>query len=68
MEDSEGSYFIGCHKDLTNFWDGIIDEVVLFNKALSEDEIKELMTSGVTSVLAVQPKGKLALRWGDIKR
>lgn len=68
MEDSEGNYFIGCHKNLTNFWDGIIDDVVLFNKALNEDEIKELMTNGVMNVLAVQPKGKLALRWGDIKR
>ena len=23
MEDSQGNYFIGCHKNLTNFWDGL---------------------------------------------
>ena len=68
MEDSEGNYFIGCHKNLTNFWDGIIDEVVLLDKALSEEELKELIESGVMGVLAVQPRDKLAVRWGDIKR
>ena len=68
LEDSEGNYFIGAHKAIKGFFIGVIDEVVLINKALSEDEIKELMTNGVVSVLAVQPKGKLALRWGDVKR
>jgi len=68
LESSEGDYFIGAHKKPAGFFIGIIDEVVLINKALSKDEIKELMTSGVRGVLAVQPKDKLALRWGDIKR
>jgi hypothetical protein len=68
MEDSEGSYFIGCHKNLTNFWDGIIDDVVLINKALNEAEINDLMENGVESVLAVEPTGKLVVSWGSIKR
>ena len=67
MEDSEGDYFIGCHKDLTNFWDGIIDDVVLFNKALAEDEINRLMNDGIKSVMAVEPIDKLAVCWGSVK-
>jgi len=63
MEDCEGPYFIGCHKDLINFWDGIIDEVVLLNKALDEAGVNSLMNIG----LAVKPMGKLAVCWGGVK-
>jgi len=42
MEDSEGDYFIGCHKNLSNFWDGLIDDVRLYNHALSENQILKL--------------------------
>jgi len=67
MEDSEGSYFIGCHKDLTNFWDGIIDEVVLLNVALDDAQVQQLMNEGIEQVLAVKPTGKLAVCWGSVK-
>ncbi len=67
MEDSQGSYFIGCHKNLTNFWDGIIDEVALINKALDESEIANLMDNGLGQVMAVNPGAKLAVSWGGIK-
>ncbi len=67
MEDAEGPYFIGCHKDLTNFWDGVIDEVVLINKALNEAEARDLMDNGIASILAVEPTDKLAVSWGSVK-
>lgn len=67
MEDSDGNYFIGCHKNLTNFWDGIIDEAVLISKALTEAEVKDLMTNGIMSVLDVEPADKLATVWSNIK-
>ncbi len=67
MEDAQGPYFIGCHKDLSNFWDGIIDEVVLINKALDEAEVKDLMDNGVANILAVEPTSKLAVSWGSVK-
>jgi hypothetical protein len=67
MEDSEGNYFIGCHKDIVDLMDGIIDDLVLIKKALSEAEVKDLMNNGVTVILSVEPKGKLAVNWGNIK-
>jgi hypothetical protein len=67
MENSRGSYFIGCHKNLTNFWDGIIDEVALINRILDENEIANLMDNGLAQVMAVKPAGKLAISWGGIK-
>lgn len=43
---------------------GIIDDLVIYNSALSEDEIKKAMV-GITPVM---PASKLATVWGNIKR
>jgi len=43
VENSEGPYFIGCHKNLTNFWDGQIDDVRLYKRALSAAEVKAMV-------------------------
>lgn len=56
----------GC--DIGNYWmTGTIDEVVLYDRALSEAEISELMDSGISAALDVQPGGKLVSTWGHIK-
>ena len=47
--------------------DAIIDEVVIYNKALSEEEINESMKLSVPVVLSVQPQDKLAVKWAEIK-
>jgi len=47
----------------TNLFDGIIDEFRIYNRALSQDEIREIM-----SALDVFPKGKLPIAWGELKR
>ncbi len=44
---------------------GIIDEVLIYNRALSADEVEQLFEAD--DLLAVQPQGKLATRWGQIK-
>ena len=44
---------------------GMLDEVALFKRALTEGEIKEL-TNGI--VLAVNPQEYLAISWGKIKQ
>ena len=44
---------------------GLIDEVVIVKRALSDGEIQQLATQSV--VAAVQPEGKLTTTWGSIK-
>ena len=47
---------------------GMMDEVAIFNRALSEDEINQIMSGGLSqSVLAVEPAGKLGIAWGALK-
>ena len=47
-----------------NLFVGIIDEVRVYNRALTEDEIKQNMSA---QGLAVERKGKLAVTWGWMK-
>jgi len=51
----------------SQYFPGLIDEVAIFNVALSEDDIKDIMKTGFKAILAVSPAGKLARIWGDIK-
>lgn len=46
------------------YFQGIIDEVMIFDRALSDDEILKLATQG----LPVEAMNKLATAWGDLKR
>jgi hypothetical protein len=49
---------------------GLIDEVGLFNVALEEDDIKDIMNRGLAEALgivAVEPSGKLSTTWASIK-
>lgn len=45
---------------------GLIDEVAIFNKALSAKEIGTVM-NGLKGVMAVEAGGKLASKWGQLK-
>ena len=46
---------------------GAMDDVAIFTRALDEDEIALIM-EGVETFLPVEPKGKLATQWADLKR
>jgi hypothetical protein len=46
---------------------GAMDDVAVFTRALDEDEIG-LILEGIETFLPVEPQGKLATRWADIKR
>jgi hypothetical protein len=46
---------------------GIVDEVALFSKALSEEDVKSIMEDGLKAATAVSPAGKLTITWGSIK-
>jgi hypothetical protein len=47
------------------YFNGIIDEVLIYSKALSEAEIKQNLAA---KGMAVDPKSKLAICWGDLRR
>ena len=59
---------IGGNDGNDTFLDGIIDDVILWDRALTEDEVKEL-GSGTRpeKALAVKAEGKLATTWGKVK-
>ncbi len=46
---------------------GVIDEVVLYDRALSPEELSELIQEGIATVTPVEPAGKLATTWSQIK-
>ncbi|MDD9972655.1 MAG: hypothetical protein OXU27_01550 [Candidatus Poribacteria bacterium] len=51
------------HKNSRGF-DGLMDEFYMFARALSEDEIKEVMDG---EFLSVEPADKLTTTWGSLK-
>ena len=51
------------------WYSGLLDEVAIFNVGLSKDDIKNIMTEGMTAVFtAVSPSGKLSTTWASIKK
>lgn len=49
------------------YYSGVFDDVAFFTVALTEADIKTIMTRGLKSALAVYPAGKLTTTWGNIK-
>lgn len=50
-------------------FNGLLDEIGVFNAALSEEDINKIMNNGLEkSALAVNLAGNLAATWGQIKR
>jgi hypothetical protein len=46
---------------------GMIDEVAIFNRELSPEEVQNIYQNGISISSSVEPKGKLAISWGFIK-
>jgi hypothetical protein len=53
----------GSDLDDVEYFKGVIGQIGIYNVALSEAEIKEIMTE----TLAVSPSGKMASMWGEMK-
>jgi len=66
-ENADVKWWIGSMYAQGRYFDGLIDEVRIWTRALSEKEIKENMDKGVTELLAVNKAGKLATVWGQVK-
>ncbi len=46
---------------------GYVDDVFVFDRVLSQEEVVEIMNEGLEGALSVSPKGKLASRWAALK-
>lgn len=60
----DGSIMVGARHPGNEFFTGIIDEVHLFNRVLTEDEINTIKDG---EFAPVEPAEKLATTWGVIK-
>jgi hypothetical protein len=64
VDEIDGSIMVGARHPGEEFFTGIIDEVFLFNRTLTQAEIGEIMNGGL---VPVEPAEKLATTWGSIK-
>ena len=61
-----GVFHVGRHAN--RYTAGIIDDVGLYNIALSEDEMNDIMKNGIENAASVEPVNKLTTTWDKIKR
>ena len=65
---SDTPFWIGGYAPGMQRWfNGVVDEVMLWDAALSEKEISANMQKSVKEVSAVSPSGKIAISWGAVK-
>ena len=64
VDETDGSIMVGARHPGEEFFTGIIDEVFIFNRIITEAEITEIMNG---DFLPVEPAEKLATTWGSIK-
>jgi hypothetical protein len=65
---NEEDLTIGCRVNDGIQWGGMLDEIGVFNRVLTQEEIRRIMEVGYADFLAVEPAGKLATVWGELKR
>lgn len=66
LNTNSDSLYIGCRAGSSRWMNGILDEIKIYNRALSVAEIKKDMENPAAN-LAVSPKSKLATTWGSLK-
>ena len=64
---NEEDMTIGCRSNDGIQWGGMLDEISIFNRVLSAEEIKNIMNKGLVSSLVVESAGKLATTWGELR-
>ena len=61
----------GWQNNASELLDGFLDEVALFNVALEEEDIVDLMEDGILETLGLLPgnaRWKTPVAWGSLKR
>jgi hypothetical protein len=58
---------VGYNIDNNRPFTGLMDELNVWKRGLTQDEVKSIMNDGINVFLAVNPKDKLTTQWGRIK-
>jgi len=58
---------IGAWQGTQRFFNGILDEVMIYNGVLSADDVRGIATEGLSNTSVVLPSGKLPIAWGELK-
>jgi hypothetical protein len=58
---------VGKNIDDARPFTGLMDELVLYNRALTDAEVTDIMTNGVMKPTAVSPANRLAVTWAGMK-
>jgi hypothetical protein len=58
---------IGDERPMNRLFEGLIDEVAVFNIAISAEEV-QLVMGGIGDILSVEPLGKITTTWADVKQ
>ena len=66
-ENDDVKWWIGSMYATDRWFNGLIDEVCIWRRALSADEVKKSMEGTLISAV-VETQGKLTTTWGEIKR
>jgi len=68
LKDDKSPVWVGELNEGRNFaWNGIMDDVAMWNRTLDEKEIKSVMNSGLQLLLSVDQIDKLATTWAELK-
>ena len=65
-ENDNCKFWIGSMYATDRWFNGLIDEVCIWNKALAPDEIQRSMAGELVSA-AVSKAGKLSTTWGELR-
>ena len=58
---------IGDERPMSRLFEGLIDEVAIFNIAISAEEV-QLVMGGIGDILSVEPLDKITTTWANIKK
>lgn len=68
LQDQEQTAWLGTDRGTGFLSACIMDEVGIFNDALTEDEVQGIMKDGIYhTAFAVEPLDKLSVLWGELK-
>jgi len=58
---------IGAWQGTSRFFNGLLDEAMIYDGVLSADDVNGIATQGLSNTSAVLLSGKLPIAWGELK-